>query len=156
MTKDRNFSINKHVFFNHYSQPVYTAACICILNGQYKNRDRNFVEQYFGNTDGNKILHDDDFTKIICGDRSWMEMVLQSWVCFTLKQAESYNVGERLKLHVYWSHTVLTVESLIKKGHTFSKYIFHAENIYSPVFMFIYIVCIRKHNEIHRSALKVK
>jgi hypothetical protein len=24
------------------------------------------------------------------------------------------------------------------------------------VFMFIYIVCIRKHNEIHRSALKVK
>jgi len=53
--KRQKFCINKHVFFYCQNQPVYTAVCIYILNGQYKNINRNLVEQYFRNTDGNNI-----------------------------------------------------------------------------------------------------
>ena len=55
MIKDRNFCIINMYFLYCYTQPLYTAVCICILNGQYKNTDRNLVEQYFGNAVGNNI-----------------------------------------------------------------------------------------------------
>jgi hypothetical protein len=73
-------------------------------------------------------------------------MVLHSWVLFTLKQAESYNVFERLGLCVYWSHTILNLPvPYSKRAPVLEVYFSCSKNLFPSMYVHIHITYPKTH-----------